>query len=422
MARFEWREQDNFLARVIFIASSLAMTGSCIGAFTSDAWWLAVVGFFLGVGVPVAVGLLAFRASTKPSNVTYRVNPETQALEIGLSGRLVTLRREELASAWIVSKRFVHVRAVGNRSFVVDVGDEASSVAFITELGLGKEQRVLEIPTAGLVKTLSGQRFAALSLLPLSLVWMMASLFVAIGLNKLHDGLDLALLLASLATLVASLGGSIALVNDLRERKVVVGTDGVRVPHRKGAIRYDEIAQVRESASGVRIVKTDGAFVELALFQDGGFPFESIADARAALISRIAEMRTQGEKTAAEQKFSMLERASASLGEWRKQLLSLAEPRGGYRVAQLTAEDLERVIGDSESPVERRIAATVALSGLDKARAQDKVRIVVPTCADDELKRALVLAAEEAAFDEAFMDDARASSASANTFVPKQRT
>ncbi len=405
--RFEWREQDNFVARVIFIASSLATTGSCVTAFSTDAWWLAVISFFVGIGVPVAVGLLAFRSSTKPSKMKYRVNPDTRALEVGMSGRLVTLRHEELASAWIVSSRFVHVRAVGNRSLVLDLGDQASAVAFIAELGLGKEQRVLDMPIAGWVKSLSGQRFAALSLLPLSFVWMLSSLFVAIALTKMHSGMDLALLAAFSATLLLSLGGSIALVNDLRERKVVVGTDGIRIPHRKSALRYDEIAQVLPSSSGVRIIKKDGAFVDLPLFQDGGFPFESLADARAALISRIEEMRTQGEKTSDEQKFSLLVRASTSLAEWRKQLLALAEPRAGYRVAQLTAEDLERVIGDSESPVERRVAATVALSGLDKARAQDKVRIVLPTCADDELKRVLVLAAEEAAFDEEFMDESQ---------------
>ena len=405
--RFEWREQDNLVARVIFIASSLATTGSCVGAFSTDAWWLAVLSFFLGIGVPVAVGLLAFRSSTKPSTMKYRINPASRALEVALSGRLVTLRHDELASGWIVSRRFVHVRAVGSRSLVLDLGDDASAAAFIAELGLGKEQRVLDMPIAGWVKSLEGQRFAALSLLPLAFVWMMSSLFVAICVAKLDNGMDFAFLAGFMAVLLLSLGGSIALVNDLRERKVVVGTDGIRVPHRKGALRYDEIAQVLPSTTGVRIVKTDGAFVELPLFQDGGFPFESLADARAALITRIEEMRTQGEKTSDEQKFSMLERATTSLAEWRKQLLALAEPRAGYRVAQLTAEDLERVISDSESPVERRVAATVALSGLDKARAQERVRVVVPTCADDDLKRALVLAAKEAAFDEAFMDEAR---------------
>lgn len=410
-ARFEWREQDNFVARVIFIASSLAASGSCMTAYTmSNGWWLAIIGFFLGLGVPVSVGLLAFRDATKPTKVKYRINPETRALEVALSGRLVAFRHEELASAWIVKDRFVHVRATGTRSLVLDLGDVASAAAFIDELGLGKDKRVLDMPIAGWVKTLSGQRFAALSLLPLSLVWMTSTLLVAVAAAKLHTGIDVMLLLGFLSVLLLSLGGSIALVNDLRERKVVVGTDGIRIPHRKGALRYEEIAQVLPSPTGVRILKTDGAFVDLPLFSDGGYPFESLVEARAALVSRIEEMRTQGEKTVAEQKFSLLERTTASLAEWRKQLLSLTETRGGYRVAQLTAEDLERVIGDSESPVERRVAATVALSGLDKSRAEAKVRVVVPTCADDDLKRALVLAAEEAAFDEAFMDEARSPS------------
>jgi hypothetical protein len=405
MGRFEWREQDNAIARTIFIASSLATTGSCVGAFSTSAWWLAIISCFLAIGVPVAVGLLAFRGRTKPSKLKFRVNPDTRALEVARGEQLLILKHEELASAWIVSRRFVHIRSTGNRSLVLDLGDEATAAELISELGLGKEHRVLDMPLAGFVKTLDGQRFAALSLLPLSFVWAVSALLVATGLGKLQDGMDLVLLSGFLATLLLSLGGSIALVNDLRERKVVVGTDGIRIPHKKNALRYDQIASVSPSATGVRIVKTDGAFVDLPLFSDGGYPFESLQDAQHALISRIEEMRTQGEKTAAEQKFALLERTSVSLAEWQKQLRALAEPRTGYRVAQLTAEDLERVIGDSESPVDRRVAATVALSGLDKERAMDKVRVVIPTCADDDLKRALVHAAEEAAFDQEFMDE-----------------
>jgi hypothetical protein len=231
---------------------------------------------------------------------------------------------------------------------------------------------------------------------------------VAVGTGRLHDSMDVAVLALFVSTLFLSLGGSIALVHDLRERNVVVGTDGVRVPHRKRPVRYDEIARVVPSPRGVRLILQSGAFVELPLFSDGGFPFETMADAQRALIERIEELRTQGEKTAAEQKFALLERASLSLEEWRRQLQALSVPQGGYRVAQLTAEDLERAISDSESPVNRRVAATVALSMLDRDRAMDRVRVVVPTCADDELRRALVHAAEEAAFDEAFMDEDRA--------------
>jgi hypothetical protein len=399
--RLEWQGKDVAVGQKIFYVSSLVTVSSCIAGAATDMWPLLIGSFFASFGVPVAAGLLGLRSRPAPQRARFRLADD--ALLVEIAKNTATFRRADMRSAWIEQQRFVHVAMRAGGSVVLDAGDADTAEALISDLGFAKDQRVLEMALAGRIKSFAAQRFAAIGLLPLTPLWMFAALLVGVSLDKFEGVMNLVMVVFFTILLVGILGGCIGLVGDLHARKVVVGSDGVRIPHKKRALRYADIAVVEAYDEGVRIVKKDRSFVDLPLFRDGGFPFEGFVDARDALIKRIESWKRASERTDDEAKFALLERKAQPFAEWKKQLMALSQPRGGYRVATLTAEDLERVITDPETTAEKRVAATVALSGLDRERARERIRVVAPTCADPQLRVALERAAA-AELDEAYLE------------------
>jgi hypothetical protein len=402
VVRLEWGAKDNEVARNIFFVSSLLTASSCITASGTEVYALVFVSLVASFGLPVAAGLLGLRSRPKQREARYWL--EGGALHLAFSKGTSRFALSDMRSAWIEQDRFVHVAMSAGRSVVLDAADAETAEALVTELGFAKDQRVLEMPLAGRIKTLATQRFAAFSLLPLAFVWMFSALCMGVFVHH-HDGAPaIAALVGFISIFLLSFGGSLALVSDMRSRRVTVGSDGVRIPHKKRALNYADITRIENDGDGVRLVKKDGTYVILPLFRDGGFPFEGFVDARDALMKRIQAWKQHSDRTDDEAKFALLERKEQPFSEWKKQLLALSEPRGGYRVASLTAEDLERVIVDPVTTAEKRIAATVALSGLDRERARERIRVVAPTCADPQLRVALENAADHAELDEAYLE------------------
>src|SRR6185312_1710914 len=89
-----------------------------------------------------------------------------------------------------------------------------------------------------------------------------------------------------------------------------------------------------------------------------------------------------------------LERGGRTVAAWRDDLASLLGESEDYRKRGLSAADLGALIEDAAAPVERRVAAAVALGARQRDEARRRVRIATQAAADDDLRLALERAAE----------------------------
>jgi hypothetical protein len=183
------------------------------------------------------------------------------------------------------------------------------------------------------------------------------------------------------------------LARTTRPRWVSVGSDGVRLAN-GNIVRHTAIARVDPDPTGVRITKKDGSFVTVA-FEQGADTAAAWVERQFALLSRIEWFQENAARTNEASRLRVLDRDGRTEEEHHRALRAVAQRSGGYRRESVTAEDLERVMDDAESPAERRVAAAVALSGFDRARAAEKIRVVIPTCVDEKLRVALEAVAKE---------------------------
>jgi hypothetical protein len=169
----------------------------------------------------------------------------------------------------------------------------------------------------------------------------------------------------------------------LRRRELVVGIDGLRLDGllRKRFIPFHEVERVRDEGDETLIDRKKGWDLRLVKEPDGGGLTEVLSrtiEARDEALSRPAELLED------------LRRGERSAKAWGESIAKLT--RGSYRDKRLRVADLEAVVDNPTADPEQRVAAAVALSPDDEARA--RIRVAADGLADIDMRAALEAAAE----------------------------
>src|SRR5262249_35022724 len=147
---------------------------------------------------------------------------------------------------------------------------------------------------------------------------------------------------------------------------VYVGADGVLVPRwaSHDYVPFDVVTRISRESSRIVIATKSGKRVHLRL---------SSASEASRLISRLEAARTAAAAARAP-RLALLDRDGRDLDRWREEVRRLADGWAAYRNASLNRADILAVLEDPSAPVERRVAATIALSGESDAPTKRRVR------------------------------------------------
>jgi hypothetical protein len=115
------------------------------------------------------------------------------------------------------------------------------------------------------------------------------------------------------------------------------------------------------------------------------------AAAAVAALGRIEEALSGASLGAA---LEHLDRRGRPIAAWLAEVRALAKASGGYRAALVAREDLFALVKDGAAPVERRIAAAVALSPARDPATREALHAAADTCADPKLRVVLDHAAD----------------------------
>ncbi len=244
---------------------------------------------------------------------------------------------------------------------------------------------------------------------------VLSAVLAAVGMNTELDAAGSARL--GLVTTLAALAAMGWLLRLRDVARVAVGTDGVAIA-RGGSLRfvpYRAMADVDWDEFGVLIRLTDGAVVALPLVSPQG-----LRDARDATVARLlarrdalhdrvrAELGRWRAGVAAEDPAGgvLLDRHGRSLPVWRAGLRELVSTAGaGYRRVAMDREEVARIVEDPRAPVERRVAAALALAPGDDPCLRARVRAALDACALEPVRVAIDRAAC-GELDEATLDTA----------------
>ncbi len=347
------------------------------------AMCLVVVGVRLVFSAPhlIVVGLLfalptvlrVWLAKPKPGVI---VRSTETGLQVG--SRFVAQAR--IDSAFESAADTVTLLLRDKTRIVLEVSEQSPEAALL-QLGFDPENRVQHAPLR-----------AALGPFTLGFLTFIGSMFayqIALSSYRL-SGLAVAVVLSILSTA--------AVVELFGYPRLFIGTDGLRVESglRKRFIPYSQIQAVRVSEvvrdprSGIVTTTLEGHGINLDLLGEGHLLLPTVGQSDvqiAALARRIeAGVAAYAEKKA--RGVHVLERSGRSLTDWRRDLESLARREAGFREQPLDDAELERELRDASAPADRRIGAALALR-VKVPEAQERIRIVAGTCADDAVRVAL---------------------------------
>jgi hypothetical protein len=341
---------------------------------------------------------------------------------LSIEGNEMIVRREEGARGLPASRRFPirsivagyrtdqEVRLRTKRGELVSIAFQRpeEGEAILRAVGHDAHQRVLEVPLASLASRFLMVTPFVWSLVALSIPGTLASpLLLAFAVDDLlvrhgHVGDGI----VALVWVLIQIGLVASCVRLLRRRAVTVGTDGISF--RRFLLTrfypYSAVAAVELAPAGVSIALRSGRRVSLRT-RAGWRPGAPDEHAR-ALLERIGTaQRAAASAVDMHAKIQLLERRGRSLAGWREHLSTLVG-KAGYRTGAVTSAELSAVIADPSLPAEHRVAAAVALTVAEPAEASARIRIAAAASADQDLRDALVHAAE-GEIDEARLDRLR---------------
>jgi hypothetical protein len=370
------------------------------------------------------------------------VERRDDALVIALDGVNERIALGEIRQGWIEDipgegdACDVLLRLRNGRDVVVRVASRAEGESLLRVARVSVADRVLRVPLRSLA---SSQRFGELMgvvslalLLPFLLAGAGGLLWTLLGFLRRGSPMDdmrgLPILVTLLLALTAfSLLGVRWLARFIRQREVIVGTDGIALTGfgRHRFIAYSRVRRIARVAQGVRLFLNDSVSVLLPTIADAGAPlpltpgvdaprdpasakplfargasiealYRRDVTRRETLFDRVDQaMRARGQSRVSAVQLAELDRRSRSVSAWRDDLRALLAVEGsGYRGAALGPDQLAEVVEDAGAPTERRVAAAVALSGKGDDEAKRRVRVAVEACADRDLRAALEHAAE----------------------------
>ncbi|MFT3766942.1 MAG: hypothetical protein QM820_15700 [Minicystis sp.] len=189
-----------------------------------------------------------------------------------------------------------------------------------------------------------------------------------------------------------------ALVREvLGPAQIVIGADGILVRQRfqRRFYAHDRVAGLAARTERTTLVLTDGSQVRLRT--------RHLSPAqRAELETRFDDARRAFQAGDAEHAaLSQLDRGGRSIAAWRGAIGGLLAQADVYRGRALTRDDLIGVVESPAAPIERRVAAALALSGTNDDDARARMRIAAEASADVRIRIALQKAAEGSLDDEA---------------------
>jgi hypothetical protein len=265
--------------------------------------------------------------------------------------------------------------------------------------GVSPADRVLRVPLVSVAARIpAGPTLAGVALVALFLSGLSTIVTFAETAARIHRyGTPLVwteIVAAGGATLAifGALGAAISLL--LRRREAVIGTDGVQF---RGAVLrrfypYASLVAAVPHPRGVRLDRRQGRPVVLPsgqVFTPEGEVYRDV------LLERLrAGMAGGGGAALAQVDLDRLERRGRTLEAWRDDLAGLLGESEDYRKRGLSEADLGAVIEDAGAPVERRVAAAVALGARRRDEARRRVRIATQAAVDEDLRLALERAAE----------------------------
>ncbi|MFO0616307.1 MAG: hypothetical protein U0414_27190 [Polyangiaceae bacterium] len=180
------------------------------------------------------------------------------------------------------------------------------------------------------------------------------------------------------------------LVWSLRKKDLRVGADGLTYQIvRNHFVPYSSVQKVEVMGGSVHVTLDDDSTIELPVV------FSGANLAVRALVDRIDRARRRAGASAAlaRTKLTALDRAGRSADAWRSDLTKITAGGGDYRVATFDRDELTRLVDDGGAPPERRVAAVLALRGVDEG-VKRRVRVAAAATADPDLRAALEAAAE----------------------------
>ncbi|MCC6555618.1 MAG: PH domain-containing protein, partial [Polyangiaceae bacterium] len=334
---------------------------------------------------------------------------DLHVLDAAGAARVVPLA--EVTQGFWEEPDLVHLALRRGDVLVVKVEGAAEGDRLLRAAGVSAAERALRVPLASAASQIPlGSIFGGVLLGLLGSGLFVACVALALVVRDYMDLYATAQIIGpSVAlTIVGLLGSAVyAVLSALRRREVVVGTDGIAYRRSLSTefIPYGQIARVLPDTRGVRVERKDGRRVLLPTRRaaDRPLPMGRAAEAprtpaeaqQRVLLERVREAMAAGAPSElAHVALDRLDRNGRPVAEWRGELVSLLKPEGDYRAARISPEDLGGVIEDPAAPAERRVAAALALSAREQAEARRRVRIAVQACADEELQRALEMAAE----------------------------
>ncbi|APR82278.1 Hypothetical protein A7982_07627 [Minicystis rosea] len=185
--------------------------------------------------------------------------------------------------------------------------------------------------------------------------------------------------------------------------RVVIGADGVvvRQRFRRWFHRHEEIADIEGDAGytalWLRLKK--GRAVRLRTRHLS-------TDQQGELTLRLADARRAWQLgDAGNAALAALDRGGRTIAAWRAALAAVQSRRDAYRGREITRDDLLGVLESPAAPVERRVAAALALANDEAARP--RIRIAAEASADTRVRVALHKAAEGSLDDDALEEIAK---------------
>ena len=406
----ERRRMPQSWLRGIFAVSFLVGAGSCAGAVMGTEAILAIW--------PVSVIVMLASAMALSSERAARWRPgKLVALPTGgvgvLGAKDAHVRAEEVVAGWIEEPHRAMVET--RRGDVVGVAcaspEEARAV--LASVGVVRPRAVLRVAlSSGADRTPAGRAMAVVGIAVASMAAFFSFLALLLGLRgmSLDFGAVFAMIFFS-AVCVVLVAAIRAMLGFMSRRDVVLGADGLTLPHRDLYVPFRDVTRWSRHRRGVSLVRADGTVIELPTWARGEPPLDTPAAegttgavAQATLAAKIAEGVDAARSPATSEALALLERAGRSRDEWRAALLAL--PRSGvtYRVAGVDNEPLEKAIVDGAAPLERRVAAAVALRARAPEAAERAVRIAVESTAHADTARVLA-AAGEGEIDEEWLEE-----------------
>ena len=200
--------------------------------------------------------------------------------------------------------------------------------------------------------------------------------------------------------MVAIFAVALPLTIVMRRTKLRVGADGIVLREglgRRRFIGHDEIASVRASGSEIAITLTNDEviFLNAAGTRERRKRRRIVEFERQAqsVVWRIEKAREAYRALAgdAPQAALVLDRGEKTAREWLDQLRAIGAGAGAtFRSAQLTREQLLRIVESTTAAAKERIAAAAALHDALTEEEKPRIRVAADRCAEPALGEAMV--------------------------------